>query len=196
MISKAIPESGFEIVKKRLGFILKAELENQKILQGFNYPINLFVDRSIPFDKSEVLVINIRFDTLNKSNQGQHGSHDTITYNVDVYATAKQSQTETGDEKSTSIRDKFIALIAAILQSNVYLTLGLDPGLIMSSNVENIDTYEASNNQDANFVSMTRLNYSVRIYQDYSVWEGVTADQNLTDVKLDLTELGYKYQLK
>lgn len=195
MISKVIPESGFEIVKKRIGFVLKSELENQKSLQGFNFPINIFVDRITPFDKSEVLVINVRFDSLSKSNQSQYGSHDTITYNVDVFSTASQKSSNRGDELSSDLRDKISALCAAILQSNIYITLGLENNSIMSTNVEGIDTYEAANNQDGKFVSMCRLNYSVKLYQDYEVWEGVEANQNLTDVKLGLSELGYKYEL-
>jgi len=65
----------------------------------------------------------------------------------------------------------------------------------MSSNVQNIEPYEPNNNQDASFVSMARLNHNVRFYQDYKVWEGVEVTNNLTNVKLSNTELGYKYEL-
>jgi hypothetical protein len=195
LINTIIEESGFEIVKKRIGAILKIELDNQKTLQGFNFPISVFIDRITPFDKSEVVIVNVRFDSLNKSNQTQYGSQDSIVYNIDVYATAIQNSAQRGDELSSSIRDKFTAMIAAILDSNIYNSLSLDQGLIMSTTVDGIDPYETSNNQDANFTTMGRVNYSVRLYQDYEVWEGVLFNQNLTDVKLDLTDLGYKYEI-
>jgi len=75
------------------------------------------------------------------------------------------------------------------------VTLDFTPGLVMSSNVQNIEPYEPSNNQDASFMSMARLNHEVRFYQNYKVEEGVLLTNNLANVKLSNTDLGYKYEL-
>lgn len=193
LISTAISESAFEIVKKQIGAILVAELTNQKTLQGFQEPINVYVDRIANFQVSEELIINVRLENLNKSNHNQHSTHDEVTYNIDIISSGIQSQNDLGGTISSAVRDKFAALIAAILQSNIYTNLGLGTGLIMSSTVESFNTYEAANNQDSNFVSMGRISHSVRMYQDYKVWAGVDFGSNFTDIKLDLTDLGYKY---
>lgn len=195
LINTVIPQSGFEIVKHRIGSILLTELLNQKNLQPFPEPVNVFVDRMTPFDKSEELLFNVRLEAINKSNQGQRNTQDEATYTIDLYVTSKQNQNDRGDLLSTSKRDKFIGIVCAIFQSSFYHTLSFEPGLIMSSNIDGVEVYEPSNNQDANFVSMARINLSVRLFEDYKSWQGVLLDNNLTDVKLELTELGYKYQL-
>ena len=195
MINTIIGPSGVELIKHRIAAILKTEIENQKVLQEDTFPINVFVDRMVPIDKSEILVINVRFESLNPESINQHGSQEDATFTIDTWAVSKQTSTKRGDLLSTNFRDKITFQIKAILQSNFYVTLGFVPGLIMSSNVQNIEPYEPNNNQDASFVSMARLNHNVRFYQDYKVWEGVEVTNNLTNVKLSNTELGYKYEL-
>ena len=195
MINTIIGPSGVELIKHRIAAILKTELENQKVLQEDTFPINVFVDRMVPIDKSEILVINVRFESLNPESINQHGSQEDATFTIDTWAVSKQTSTKRGDLLSTNFRDKITFQIKAILQSNFYVTLGFVPGLIMSSNVQNIEPYEPNNNQDASFVSMARLNHEVRFYQDYKVKEGVLITNNLTNVKLSNTELGYKYEL-
>ena len=195
LINTIIEPSGTELIKHQIAAILKTELENQKVLQSDTFPINVFVDRMVPIDKAEILVINVRFESLNPESINQHGSQETGTFTIDTWATAKQTSTKRGDLISTNLRDKITFQIKAILQSTFYVTLGFVPGFIMSSNVQNIEPYEPNNNQDASFVSMARLNHNVRFYQDYKVWEGVLLTNNLTNVKLSNTELGYKYEL-
>jgi hypothetical protein len=195
LINTIIGPSGVELIKHRIAAILKTELENQKVLQEDTFPINVFVDRMVPIDKSEIVVINVRFESINPESINQHGSQEDATFTIDTWAVAKQTSTKRGDLLSTNLRDKITFQIKAILQSNFYVTLGFIPGLIMSSNVQNIEPYEPNNNQDASFVSMARLNHNVRFYQDYKVWEGVEVTNNLTNVKLSNTELGYKYEL-
>ena len=195
LINTIIEPSGTELIKHQIAAILKTELENQKVLQEDTFPINVFVDRMVPIDKSEILVINVRFESLNPESINQHGSQENATFTVDTWAVAKKTSTKRGDLLSTNLRDKIIFQIKAILQSNFYVTLDFVPGLVMSSNVQNIEPYEPNNNQDASFVSMARLNHEVRFYQNYKVEEGVLLTNNLTNVKLSNTELGYKYEL-
>jgi hypothetical protein len=195
LINTIIAPSGIELIKHQIAAILKTELENQKVLQSDTFPINVFVDRMVPIDKSEILVINVRFESLNPDSINQYGSQETGTFTIDTWATAKQTPTKRGDLLSTNLRDKITFQIKAILQSNFYVTLDFTPGLVMSSNVQNIEPYEPSNNQDASFMSMARLNHEVRFYQNYKVEEGVLLTNNLANVKLSNTDLGYKYEL-
>jgi len=195
LINTIIEPSGTELIKHQIAAILKTELENQKVLQEDTFPINVFVDRMVPIDKSEILVINVRFESLNPESINQHGSQENATFTVDTWAVAKQTSTKRGDLLSTNLRDKITFQIKAILQSNFYVTLDFVPGLVMSSNVQNIEPYEPNNNQDASFVSMARLNHEVRFYQNYKVEQGVLLTNNLTTVKLSDTDLGYKYEL-
>ena len=195
LINTIIEPSGTELIKHQIAAILKTELENQKALQSDTFPVNVFVDRMVPIDKSEILVINVRFESLNPESINQHGSQENATFTVDTWAVAKQTSTKRGDLLSTNLRDKITFQIKAILQSNFYVTLDFVPGLVMSSNVQNIEPYEPNNNQDASFVSMARLNHEVRFYQNYKVEQGVLLTNNLTTVKLSDTDLGYKYEL-
>ena len=108
MINTVIGPSGVELIKHKIAAILKTELENQKVLQEDTFPINVFVDRMVPIDKSEIVVINVRFESINPESINQHGSQEDATFTIDTWAVAKQTSTKRGDLLSTNLRDKKI----------------------------------------------------------------------------------------
>lgn len=194
-IDTSLGRQGFEVIKEQIGAILATELENQKQLQGFNLPISVFLDRQNPFDNSENLMFNVGLRSYQKENKSQHNAHVTATYSIDVFVSTRQNNANRGDQISTNIRDRYIGLIDAILSSTKYVRLLYETPFLMSTMVTNIQTYEPQNDMDAKFVSMARLTFEVRYSENYVAWDGLAFGSMFTDVRLDLTENGYKYEL-
>lgn len=194
LLNNIIPTQGFEFVRDSISAILKTELENQKTLQGLLENLNVFSGRSTPFQQSEILMINVLVDSANYANTHERGVHETTNFFIDIYTSAKETEDDDGGYVSTKRRDKYLGMIRFILQDHHYKTLGLPLGLIMGTYFNGFENFEPSNNQDAAFVKMSRLSFGVRIVEDQSLWDGVNINSIFTDVKLDLTEKGYKYE--
>lgn len=194
-LNQVIQRQGFEVIKEQVGAILKNELENQKALQNFDLPINVFLDRVVPYDDSEQLMFNVGLRSYSKSNKSQYGAHVEAEFSIDVYTSSKQKSTGRADEISSNIRDRYIGLCDAILSSTKYYQLLFEAPRIMNTMVNGVQTYEASNNQDFKFVSMSRLTFQVKYNEDYETWNGLDFKQMITNVKIDLTEKGYKFEL-
>lgn len=194
LISEIIPEQGFEKTRDVIGAILTTELSNQKVLQGFSDEIKVFTNRTNPFQQSEKLMINVLTDSANYSNNHEKGAHGNTNFFIDIYTSEKETSNEDGGYLSAKKRDKFLGMVKFILQDHHYKTLNLPVGLIMGTYVEGFDNYEPNNQQDAAFVAMSRLSFSVRIVENQTLWEGVQISSIFTKVKLDLTDKGYQYQ--
>lgn len=195
LINTIIPAQGFEVVRDLIGAILKTELESQKVLQGFDDEINIFTGRTNPFAQSEKLMFNVLLDSGTYSNNHQKGTHESTSFFIDIYTTAKETEDNDGGYLSTVKRDKFLGMIRYILQDHHYKTLNLPPGLIMGTSVDSFENFEPNNNQDGAFVKFTRLSFSARIVENQSLWSGIEISRIFTNVKLSLTERGYKYEL-
>lgn len=195
LINSIIPPQGFEVVRDLIPAILKIELEKQKVLQTLTDEINVFSARSTPFQQGEKLMINVTVDSANYSNSHEKGTHGGTIFFIDIYTSAKQTDDDDGGYASTKKKDMYLGMIRYILQDHHYKTLGLPPGLIMGTSVDGFENFEPNNNQDASFVKMSRLNFSVRILENQSLWDGIEINSIFTDVKLDLTDKGYKYEL-
>lgn len=192
-IEEIIPTQNFEIIRDIIGAILTVELENQKTLQGFSYPINVYSGRSTPFQDSEKVMVNVSCDSGNYNTITEFSARGPIMFTVDVYVSSKQTDTDDGGKVSSIIRDKFIGMIRYILSSHFHRTLGLTDGNVLGTYVRGFDNYEPQNNSDSSFVKMSRLNFEVDIYEDQKVYAGVQISSIFTDIKLELTNKGYKY---
>lgn len=195
LISTEIPKQGFEVVRDLIPALLKIELENQKIIKNLQEEINVFSARSTPFQQSEVMMINVLVDSADYSSTGEKSTQGRTNFFIDIYSSGKENEDEDGAYVSIKRRDLYLGMIRYILQDHHYKTLGLPPGLIMGTYVDGFENFEPNNNQDASFVKMSRLSFSVRILEDQSLWNGIEINTIFTDVKLDLTERGYKYEL-
>lgn len=195
LITEQIQEQGFEIVRDSIAAILKTELENQKSLPNsrITEDLKVFTGRSTPFQQSEVLMINVLLDSANYSQYSEKGVHESTNFSVDVYCTAKETSSDIGGYLASVRRDKFVGLVRFILQDHHYKTLGLPLGLIMGTYVESFEAFEPNNSQDSAFVKMSRITFSVRINENQSLWQGININSIFTDVKLDLTDLGYQF---
>jgi hypothetical protein len=195
-INQIIPKQGFEIVRDLIGSILKIELENQKTLQKLPDEINIYSNRLTPFQASEKLMINCSIDSNDFSNKHQSGVHSKINFFIDIYCSSKENQSLDGAEVSAIKRDKYLGMIRYILDDTHYMALGLPLGKIMGTSVEGFENFESGKEQETSFVKMSRLTFGVRMIEQQSLWLGIDINSIFTDVKLDLTDKGYKYEIQ
>lgn len=196
LIDGIIPKQAFETARDLIGAILFTELTAQKTRQNFSEPVNVFTGRSTPFNHSEKVMVNVLVDSANYTNNHQAGTHGNTNFFIDIYVSAKEKEDQIGGNASTQLRDKFLGMCRFILQDHHYKTLGLPMnGCVMGTAVDNFENYEPKTNQDAAFVKMSRMTFSVRLNETQSLWDGININTIFTDVKLDLTELGYIYEV-
>lgn len=194
-INQVIPVQGFEVVRETIAAILTTELSYQKAnrlgLEDFE---KVFVGRSTPFDHREVLMLNILVDNGDYSRHHEKGVDNKTSYIIDIYVSSKGLPNEPGGYISTKKRDFYTGLVTYILRDNHYQTLGLEKGLIMNTSVNGFENFEQNNNEQTSFIKMSRVSFSVSLYEFQTLWEGIDLNSIFTNVKLGETERGYYYE--
>lgn len=196
-ITEIIPKQNFELVAEAIVAILGDEIANQKTLQPANLPenVSVFKERIVAVDKTEEVVVNVLLDQMASTYKTESDMQGLTNYFIDIYSHGKQTSGELGDKVSSDKLLKYVGIVRYILQSHKYVTLGLPLGTIGGKRVDNIQIYEQESTPDTNFARMARINFAVRIMESQDIWAGVLAAQNITQSKLELTELGYQYKL-
>jgi hypothetical protein len=192
IIENIIPAQNFEIVQNKIGVILLLELLNQKKLQCIDNEIEVFLSRQTPYDKSEDVMINVSMAQINYSGKTQIDSQGLTTYNVDIYCNSDEKQCTTGSENTRIVLNQITGLVRYILSSTKYKTLGFQAGFIGGTMVDSIQFLDNFGNQEANFVSMSRIVFTARLNENQLAWEGIALLGNDTNIKLDSTNKGYK----
>ncbi len=194
IIKSIIPKQNFELVNERIGEILKLELEEQKALQGFSEPLNIYTERMDAFKHSEILLVNTFFDAANNNTHSQKSSQGNVVYFIDITTSGASGDGKDGGNDSSSRCNKFLGMVRYIMSHSAYRTLGFEPGTIGGVYIENIQKAD-SEQMDAAYVSFARITVSVKLREDQPLLTGELMKSTLTGVKLDLTEQGYKYEL-
>lgn len=195
IITEIIPQQNFEIVGQLIGEILTVELANQVEIQCLKQIVSVYKERITSVDKTEEVVVNVLFDQATKGFKTQEDGQSRTNYFIDVYASGKATALIDGDKRVSDKLLKYVGLCRYILDSHKYITLGLTVPVIGGKSVENIQMFEQQNTADASFSRMCRINFEVRIMERQELWDGIALKQHDTSIKLELTELGYKYEL-
>ncbi len=193
LIKNIIPKQKFELINERIGAIAKLELEEQKILQNFPDPVNVFSERLDAFSDTEQVMVNTMFDSLRDPEDGQGASNYTGNFFIDVYGTGASTTGERGDLRSSKKLLHFGGMLRSIFSATVYKTLGFIPGTIGGVSVSNFQIAQLENAATQN-ITMGRLTLQVRFVESQELQTGELMAEALTGVKLDLTEQGYKYE--
>jgi hypothetical protein len=194
IITSIIPRQNFELIGENIGAILKLELENQKTLQNFADPVNVFSERLDAFDKAEEIMINVFFDSFNSFDNTQKSSQGNVSFFIDIYSTGKSSAIGDGGLASASRLHKFLGMCRYILSDSRYRTLGFAPGAIGGVYVDSIQIANIEQ-LDASYDTMGRISFSVKLREDGILETGELMTSHLTGVKLDITDKGYKYEI-
>lgn len=195
IITAAIPQQNFELVRDRIAMILTDELDNQFVLTGEN---SLNVDkvwnsRFVPMDKTEGPCVNVDFYRDDFGLVDQEESLGTAKYFIDCYGTSKSNSSDRGDTKSMSRVQRLAGVCRAILMDSRYKTLGFQAPSLSGRWIESI---EVSNpvGPDATSMVIARLILVVKVNEYVKLLDSDMIKGYDTRIKIELTDEGYFYR--
>lgn len=192
IINEIIPQQSFEIVLNKIGVILFEELTNQKALVPANDDFEVYVERLVPYDNSENVMINVSLSNINQSGLNLNDSQGQNTFFIDVYAGGMESASETGSENVKKKLHKYVGMVRYILSSGKYPLLGFSPGIIGGRALEQIQFQDNLSNMEASYIRFARLTFTVRVQENQKMADSLLMGGNDTTTKLELTDKGYK----
>ena len=195
LINNIIPVQNFELIRDRIAEIAALELANQKTLINSSDPVNVFKESLSNFNHAEVLRVNVMYDGSGDVDEHQAGSMNQSRYFIDVYAAGKAGAAISGGEDSSTRLHRCLGRLRYIFSNTVYRTLGFNPGVIGSVNVNSIQIAGLDRNDDTSNITMGRFSLHVNHNETQALETGVQMQEALTAVKLDLTEQGFKYSI-
>lgn len=195
LITTAIPEQNFELVRDQIGLILKLELDNQITLNG-EYDltgVGYWIERSIPFSKEELPAINVRLAPSEYTGHNVQQQNGAYNYHIEVYTNAATEGDDSGDTLAAIRAQRLLGLCRAILMNNAYLLLGYTPGSsIIRRTVGKIEIALPQAEGDGLHTVYGRLNLLVEMPETSPLKVGVPFEQNTTKIKINQTNKGFQ----
>lgn len=193
LITETIGKQGFELISEQLGAILLLELSNQKKIQCKKFNLDVYNERQNPIDRSEDVVINVSLNNIAISSHTEREFDSVLNFFVDVYVNGDESIDLSGDAETSQKLNLMLGWARYILSSTRYKTLAFDYGMIMGTYVRNIQFDDNFGEQNGTFSRMARISFEVRAVEGQDMENGILLGQNNSIIKLEETELGYKY---
>jgi len=196
IITGIIPSQQFEIIRDKIGLILFEELTNQYTLTS-NEELNLkvYVERLVAFDKTDMPCVNVLFSGGTYNNKNTLSADGNYSFFIDVYSAAKSTTELSGDAKAAFSLQKVLGVCRAILENPQYRDLGYTEPKVSRTSIESISIQEPQNNQDATSSIMGRLVFNVLVEEDTQLLTANAIDSFSTEVKLNLTDKGYLFEI-
>jgi hypothetical protein len=196
VIPHLITAQAFEIVRDRIGAILADELESQVTAYGNYYAevTDVWVERFIKIDKTEVPCINVTLAQGELNAQSQLQSDGIYTFNVDCYHGSPATDTEDGDTLAMVKLQRLLGICRAILEDSRYKTLGFAAPFVMNRHVSNVGV-ATPGKEDADNTVFGRLQVVVRVPENTDALTPALLAAYETQVKLALTDKGYRYEV-
>ncbi len=200
LINGIVPRQNFEIVRDQICQILVEEIEHQFILSEDQdlSNVKVFVERTSPFDHTELPALNVGVERGDYSNQHQGHADGTYRYFIECNTKAETTEDDRGDSISKMRVQRLIGLSRAILENPVYKTLGFPTGsgaIIMHRHIESF-VFAENTRHDSENVNMCRMMLVVRMVETTELIEAdVVAAGNDTTIKLSETEKGFYWSI-
>jgi hypothetical protein len=195
LINGIIPPQNFELVRDRIAEILTTEVANQFILTSNpDFDLDIWIERSIPFDKEELPTINGNLATGSFSGHTQKTTDGTYTYFIDCFTKAVSTDDDKGDQLASIKLQRLLGICRAILEDPKYKTLGFSPPSIFNRHCESLSIAEPGK-QDAASSVMGRLSFIVKVPETVELITPILLGRNDTRVKLFETDRGYFYSV-
>jgi hypothetical protein len=191
VIDGIIQSQAFQVLLIRIGEILAEEVAHQYELlpdEDINAPV--FLERFIPFDKTELPVINVSLSQGDLGNQIAFQSNGTYRFAIDCHTSAQNTEENNADSAAMMKLQRLLGLCRAILEDPRYKTLGYPMPFISRRLVESI-SIAPPNAQDAAGTVMGRLSLVVMAPETTSLIVPPLLAGYKTDMKLELTDKGY-----
>lgn len=189
-ISIQIPQRNFELIRDNIGSILILELSDQ----DYTNEVSVWRERNTPFDIIDLPAVNISFDSNSNLAQTTSSKRNENTYFIDVTVNSKHSDITKGDVEANLKCQRICGIIDYILSCPEYQFLDFEIGLIESRWISDINIGRLQN-QDSRHTVTGRITFKVRAREDVNKISGTQIKILGSQVKLDLTDKGYKFEL-
>lgn len=201
-LTTIIPQHKFEHIRDRIGAILAVEISNQVQLMnndsppqdGDVYNATVWVERFIPFDKTELPAINVSLIEGTYDNEDVRSSQGTYNYAVDVHVSSKSGNGSAADKRAALIAQRLVGMCRAIIKNPKHRTLGFTPPYCYGVTVRKFEFGNES--QDALSSVVGRLTVEVKAPECVELVDGVELLHHSTTVKLYETEKGFHYGIQ
>lgn len=189
-INSIIPTQNYELIRDAIGSILYTEIRNQETLTGDSFVQSYFAERFIPPDETEFPCINIQFSGGDYDNKDQTLVDGAYVYYIAAFTSGNGQE---GDKTATLKLHKILGLVRAILMNPVYNNLGFTKHVIKSTLISGIKITTNETVTDATNSIMGYVEFKVKAIEDVSLIEPIPLASSITEVKLYLTDKGYRY---
>lgn len=156
LISVQISESNYEQILDAICSLLALELAGQTSTED----VNVWKERSIPFDSTELPAVNVRLDGATYDNHDSRSRRGRNTFYIDVHANAKTTDDDSGDTLAAQVVHTIARVIMYVLSSAEYYSLGFTTNIISSRRVMNYEVVHM-NAQDALHTVIGRITFEV-----------------------------------
>jgi hypothetical protein len=190
-ITSVIGPQNFEAIRDVIGVVLADELANQNILQPNPLLLaNVYVERGITFDKTELPAINISMNNADYDTKFRTESSGEVKYYIEVETNKAHSSQKQGDEQSALDTEFLAGKIRAILEHPAYAFLN-NQGIVMGTKISSIQIGKMQQ-QDAQHTTVARLQFDVRMIESNGSQTGVSVAGIDSEFFAEDTNKGYK----
>lgn len=193
IINHIIPQQGYELIRDRVGNILKDELANQFTTFGVTQAKAIVVTEGLSVvDNTEMSKIIISLSEGTYDNQHIGCATAPYRFNIDVFCKSKSSVTGEGSELAAFKLHRLIGICRAILADPLYYTLGFTPGFIERSLVVGIKIGESDPKDMLNTIG-GRLTLDVQVTEDAAMSIGVLVGGLNSKITIEETTKNYEF---
>lgn len=199
VITNRINPQGDEIIRDRIGEILKDELDNQYLQYNSDAAVEgVWIERVVPFDITELNAVNVTTPKGDYENWHQGSMDGVYMFNIDVHTMAPSTDTDGGDMRSHFALKRLLGICRYILSDPKYKTLGFAPGFIEWVRIMGYDIKANYRDRDGLWATalnsaMGRLSISVKANETNTLIVPPLLEEHITQLRLALTNKGYKY---
>ena len=190
-IDYEIPDQRMELIGNKIALILADELNNQFELTGDDiYKCDVWSQRLIPFDKTELPAINVVFNRAVNSDNTPETSKFEYVFNITVGVNSKTSKLMRGDVSTSKKLLKLASVIRFILMNPYYQTLGFDEKFIYTRSIDSIDITSYDSN-DGTYTFAMMLDFRVTVEEFNGSASGEIVEEVSSQLMLNETDKGY-----
>lgn len=196
-INLSIAPRGFELIRDRIFEILADEIPNQSTLQSDpNINAKVFLERFLPFDKTELPCININMASGAFNNKNSPDGIAIYNFNLDIYCGAKTDSVTFGDTKATVAMEKLGGICLYIFSDPQYRTLLFAAPFITRVTVLDFNIKDPNTNgADGLSVIMGRINLEVLAVEENELLASIQLASSGTKVTVNGTDKGLQYEI-
>jgi hypothetical protein len=196
MLLSKIPSQRFELIRDAIGRVLTAEFANQKTLGTIGFDINIFVERAMPLDNSELPVINILLADVEFTEElNSYNSLGDCKFLIELYTNGTTDQNESGDVKAGILLAKIAGMVRAILMNNRNLYLDFSDKFIQTRKIKSFSRTQPRIAGDAANTISGVIEAHYYAEETTELQTGTVETFLSTVVKLYDTNKGYKFEI-